>query len=130
MLGMQVRARKNGAVPRDERMLRLANGYFLHATTFFRSGEKYGVMLGRAIRLYDAAIAESPRKAALYNNRALVHEINGDFESAFLDFEAAKRLCNGNRAQAEMYEMNSLETAGRIDPKRQKALAESIQMGI
>ena len=113
---------------RPERLSKIANAYFFLALDHSRNG-KFEHFLSRSERLHGLAIEEAPDSPAHRNNRALVREAKGDFEAAFLDFRAAKRLCNGNDSLREAVERNALKTEEKISPGRQKLLVESIRTG-
>ena len=110
-----------------ERLSSIASAYFFLALEHRKNG-KFEHFLGRSEKLHSLAIKEEPNSPVHRNNRALVREAKGDFEAAFLDFRAAKRLCNGDASQAKVVEQNSLKTRKRISPERQGLLAESIQI--
>ncbi len=113
---------------RAEKLSKIANAYFFLALDHRRNG-KFEHFISRSEKLYSLAINEEPGSPVHRNNRALVREAKGDFESAFLDFRAAKRLCNGNASQANVVEQNSLKTKARISPEKQELLVEPIQIG-
>jgi len=109
-----------------ERISEIACSCFFRALN--QRGEKVQHYLLLAEKWYGIAMEKEPHSPVPRNNRALVREVKGDFEAAFLDFAAAKRLCNGNADQASVVEQNSLKVRERISPERQLALLESIQI--
>ena len=117
---------KQQVADQSERISEIACKCFFRALN--QRGDDVQHHLLRAERLYGIAIDAEPRSAVYRNNRALVREVKGDFEAAFLDFAAAKRLCNGNAEQASVVEQNSLKVRERISPERQSALAEPIRI--
>lgn len=114
---------------RAEKLSRIAGACFFLALERRGKG-KSEHFLKRAEAFHGLAVKEEPNSPVHRNNRALVREAKGDFEAAFLDFEAAKKLCNGNAVQRGVVEQNSLKTMEMIAPERRKLLAESIQIGI
>jgi len=126
---------------RAEKFSKIAGAYFKLAVEHKGNG-KFEHFLLRAEKLYGIAINEEPNSLAHRNNRALVRKANGDFEGAFLDFEAAKKLCNGNKEQLgdveknlqQIYDRTGVEgrkkigVEKQIDAKGQKILVEPIQV--
>jgi hypothetical protein len=116
---------------RETRLLRIANESLKMAVKAASSSkyidEKsrtlFTYFLGKSERYYNIVIAESPKNFIPYNNRAIVHEMNENYEKAFLDFEMAKRL-GMDKALADQ---NSVRVVERISVPRQKILLESIQ---
>jgi len=121
----------SNAVPKSkaERLSAIASAYFFLALEHRRNG-KFDYFLQRSESLHGLAIKEEPNSPVHRNNRALVHEARGDFESAFLDFEAAKKLCNGNDSLRAAVEKNASRTEAMLGIEAYGPLAESIQIGI
>jgi len=113
---------------RAEKLSKIASAYFFLALEHRRNG-KFEQFLGRSEKLHGLAIKEEPGSPVHRNNRALVREAKGDFEAAFLDFKAAKRLCNGDDCLRATVEKNALKTEARLGIETQRLLAESIQIG-
>jgi hypothetical protein len=111
--------------PRSERLSVAAGGYFFLGIEHRKNG-RMEHFLKRSEKLYSLAAEADTSSIVPRNNRALVREALGDFEGAFLDFEAAKRLCNGNAEQKGVVERNSGNTCARISIGRRKLLLESI----
>ena len=114
---------------KGEKLSRIADAYFFLALEYRRNG-KFEHFISRSEKLHSLAIKEEPNSPAHRNNRALVREARGDFEAAFLDFRAAKQLCNGDESLRAAVEKNALKTERKLGIEKQEPLAEPIQKGI
>jgi len=113
---------------RARRFSRIANDCFFLA---LGSGkDKIDHFLARSEKFCSLAVEEDPASPIYRNNRALVRAGRDDFEGAFLDFEAAKRLCRGNEERIAVVERNSQTACDRIGAERRKHLLKSIPIGI
>jgi|GEM_PF-3912794 len=114
---------------RGERLSRIATAYFFLALDHRRNG-KFEHFISRSEKLHSLAINEEPDSPAHRNNRALVREARGEFEAAFLDFRAAKQLCNGNESLRAAVEKNAMKTERKLGIEERAPLLEPIQIGI
>ncbi len=112
-----------------ERLSSVASSYFFLALGHRKNG-KFFHFLGRSEKYYGIAISEEPGSPVHLNNRALVREAGGDFEKAFLDFEAAKKLCGGNGGIRESVEKNAARTMAKLGIEKPGPLAEPVSEGI
>ena len=112
-----------------ERLSEIAGSYFFLALAHRKNG-KFEHFLSCSEKYYGRAISEEPGSPVHRNNRALVREARGDFENAFLDFEAAKKLCNGDDVIRAAVGKNASKIEARLGIGKPGPLAEPIPEGI